>query len=858
MDCSVPSHKLMPPRLGGGIAMRDALLARLHEARHAALVVLAASPGYGKTTLLAQWRQQLVGARARVGWLSLGPELDAPARLCAAIEASVASVVSVIQGDVSPSPRHDSTEALIAALAAVPDELYLMLDGAEYLRDTGAWAVLQALIDARLPRLHLALATRCRPALRLGQLGAEGVVVELDDESLAFTLAETRACLPPESGQAASVRLLEATRGWPAGVRMLAGGRAADESRAALDAYWTEVVAPGLSAGQARLLRWLAWLDRWTPELAADVTGVPRAAECARSLVGQGIFIGPARAHAGWHTLHPLFADWLRRSMPLAGADRLALHRRAVAAWLRVGSSGEALDHAMRADDAGLVAHVVREAMPAMPALSQLRALPVWIDQAGIERVVDEPAMLLAAAWACTVAARLDEAERWLAMLAGRDDVAAQVVLIRASIAFQKDDPAAMDVWLARLGGHALPHPSLEHIRAALAVRCGAMLHRPEFPSVPRLEAAPHDELVAMAHGAAALTMLMRGDARRAQAVGMPAARMAQQIHGRRSVSACVCAVPVAAALLEQDRAEEAAEMLACWLDLAHHSSPDVMIVATLCQARLQWLAGDQHGARATLIEAQARAAGRGLIRVQVCLLAQRVLFAIQAGDLRHAGLLQDELDALAATLDASDMRAREVGTIAALSRVRVALSAGNPVGALAALEPVRSDNAGALVLIDLLFARVNAALDRPHLVVRHLESALAAGLRLGLLRMLRDEPGIPALLDCVQPSGDAVRDNWLGRVRAAKDQLQQPATCLPMVRRRRRDGDPEHLTPRERDIVALLEQSMSNKRIALVLNLSVDTVKWNLRQIYAKLGVSTRYEVILAVRNRALRTGTV
>jgi LuxR family maltose regulon positive regulatory protein len=58
-------HKLMPPRLGGGIAMRDALLARLHEARHAALVVLAASPGYGKTTLLAQWRQQLVGPGAR-------------------------------------------------------------------------------------------------------------------------------------------------------------------------------------------------------------------------------------------------------------------------------------------------------------------------------------------------------------------------------------------------------------------------------------------------------------------------------------------------------------------------------------------------------------------------------------------------------------------------------------------------------------------------------------------------------------------------------------------------------------------------------------------------------------------------
>ncbi|WP_340527306.1 helix-turn-helix transcriptional regulator, partial [Cupriavidus necator] len=63
-------------------------------------------------------------------------------------------------------------------------------------------------------------------------------------------------------------------------------------------------------------------------------------------------------------------------------------------------------------------------------------------------------------------------------------------------------------------------------------------------------------------------------------------------------------------------------------------------------------------------------------------------------------------------------------------------------------------------------------------------------------------------------------------------------------------------LTPREREILALLEQSMSNKRIALVLNLSVDTVKWNLRQIYAKLNVSRRYDAILVARSAAQRPG--
>ncbi|MNV96756.1 Transcriptional regulatory protein LiaR [compost metagenome] len=61
-----------------------------------------------------------------------------------------------------------------------------------------------------------------------------------------------------------------------------------------------------------------------------------------------------------------------------------------------------------------------------------------------------------------------------------------------------------------------------------------------------------------------------------------------------------------------------------------------------------------------------------------------------------------------------------------------------------------------------------------------------------------------------------------------------------------------QSLTKREQEILALLEQSMSNKRIALALNISVQTVKWNLKNIFIKLGVSSRYEAITAVRNQA------
>jgi LuxR family maltose regulon positive regulatory protein len=48
-------------------------------------------------------------------------------------------------------------------------------------------------------------------------------------------------------------------------------------------------------------------------------------------------------------------------------------------------------------------------------------------------------------------------------------------------------------------------------------------------------------------------------------------------------------------------------------------------------------------------------------------------------------------------------------------------------------------------------------------------------------------------------------------------------------------------LSEREREILALLAQAMSNKKIATVLNVSAETVKWHLKNIYLKLGVGGR-----------------
>jgi DNA-binding CsgD family transcriptional regulator len=54
----------------------------------------------------------------------------------------------------------------------------------------------------------------------------------------------------------------------------------------------------------------------------------------------------------------------------------------------------------------------------------------------------------------------------------------------------------------------------------------------------------------------------------------------------------------------------------------------------------------------------------------------------------------------------------------------------------------------------------------------------------------------------------------------------------------------PEVLTPREADVLELLQQGRSNAEIALALGVGVETVRTHARNIYRKLGVKTRRDL--------------
>jgi LuxR family maltose regulon positive regulatory protein len=71
--------KLEVPRMPSSVVHRARLMTALGSVAASRLVLLTAPAGFGKTTLLSQWRDHLRDAGGRVGWLTLD-EGDADVR----------------------------------------------------------------------------------------------------------------------------------------------------------------------------------------------------------------------------------------------------------------------------------------------------------------------------------------------------------------------------------------------------------------------------------------------------------------------------------------------------------------------------------------------------------------------------------------------------------------------------------------------------------------------------------------------------------------------------------------------------------------------------------------------------------
>src|SRR5579884_2406544 len=179
------------PAVRSDSVRREELLSRLEDRRERPLIVLSAPAGYGKSTLLKQWVTQ---SRRPAAWITLA-ETDRDAQLLAYVMAAARARLRGKRGGL------------------------LVLDDAHRLAPVALEDVTLALLDWLPEGSQLAVASRSVPALSLGRLRAERMLVELGPRDLSMSAVEA-AWLLRRAGVEVDFTtvqtLVQRTEGWPA------------------------------------------------------------------------------------------------------------------------------------------------------------------------------------------------------------------------------------------------------------------------------------------------------------------------------------------------------------------------------------------------------------------------------------------------------------------------------------------------------------------------------------------------------------------------------------------------------------------------------------------------------------------
>jgi LuxR family maltose regulon positive regulatory protein len=519
MPDSVPillQTKLHRPRLPRDLVSREHLIERLNREAERPLTLVCAPAGFGKTTLIGSWLERMDSDPGKLevtfpsAWLSLD-ENDSDltvfmryfiAALRSVIPEACAQTMALLQARQLPPPALLHT-TFSNDLAQLPTECILVLDDYQTIQGTEVHDLLGDLVRHWPDPLHLVLLSRISPPIPLGGLRAKGLLTEVRSRDLRFTPEETAAYLrlshAPLSQKALPL-LEERFEGWPAGLHLAALSlRSKDSQEAVLEALSREdanitgylvdeVLGHQLPAIRTFLLR-TSIMDRFCAPLCEAVVGGTdlawSAQACLEWIERSGLFIVSLDDQGLWYRYHHLFQQLLQQHLYAeAPVDQVSqLHRQASVWFEKHQLLDEALQHALAAGDMDLACRQIGAGLCAVLNREDRATLERWLRMMPEEVVQRRADLLMLRAWALQFAWRLgpqvqvvqraeellDSAEATPLPESDRQILRAQISLIRAEQAFfSNQHQQAMDLSRQVLG--LLP-------RAWSFVRGGAMMY---------------------------------------------------------------------------------------------------------------------------------------------------------------------------------------------------------------------------------------------------------------------------------------------------------------------------------------------------------------------------------------------
>jgi LuxR family transcriptional regulator, maltose regulon positive regulatory protein len=362
----MPLNKFRSPALPQKLLSRPRLLQRI-----AAPVILISAPsGFGKTTLVNDWRRT---CGMPLAWVTLNQDDNHSQHFWATLAASLKTIHPTFGQDlfsqllsVSQPPRFDRIASVTDEIIRVIDEMNapgicLVIEDFHHIQHSGILSALQTLLEQIPPKFHIIITSNTKYPLTLGNLRAKGTVVELKTDDLRFTQEEGVEFLKLYmSGKSLAYADMQAivnrTEGWAAGLVLATSIIPQQDSHSKVTEIFTgahiflrEFFMESVLHNQPEdirdfLLR-TSILEYLTGPLCNAVTGRNDSTEMLQHLWEESLFLERLEK-PGWYRYHEMFAEMLRNQLKEQfPAEITRLHRKA-ANWHRLhGSPVEAIPH---------------------------------------------------------------------------------------------------------------------------------------------------------------------------------------------------------------------------------------------------------------------------------------------------------------------------------------------------------------------------------------------------------------------------------------------------------------------------------------------------------------------------------
>lgn len=851
------------------------------------LTTVSAPTGYGKTTFLTRLYREWSARSQRCIWVSLDHA-----------DNDAASVLTVLEQAADLSTGGGATSALwsdgfnlygrletvIRKFLALGKSV-LFLDNLHFCNDPQLAQILDTLIFTTGADLRLVLASSSAIAFERGRARLELNAVEIGWKDLSFDATAIfdllREAGMTEIGTNTVELILEKTEGWPAAVRLIQAVMADEPnsekalrqftgSDADLAAMLNKQLLAGFEPDLVHFLLDLSYLQTFSVDLAFAATGNQRAAEYIEYLIRRNTMISALDRHHTWFRFHALFRDFLlaEGGRKVSEARRKALLE-AAARWCQEhGHIEDAANYALAAPAHALARDIMEShARELVSDRGDLATYLGWVGRAselGIEIGLESEFWY---AWALAFSRRGLRAKQRAAALEQRmgsmpsdapgvRELTRRLRLLRVMLSVVDDDMEA-----ARKGAthwlQAEPARSpIFTVTAALAAAT-SMLPSHNYREARRFlqmaqNAVTHVDGIHSHTWLAtnrALLDLDQGNPESAERGLALAHDIAAERIGPNTRMVAMLATLRARAMCDLGRSAEARAILQNSLAIGvNHGFVDTARHG-LEAAVLLW-ENDQSGTKAfQVLDAIASDGPERLRRMYAAAQIRRLsvlgetAWAAEIGGL--AGIdTETESDAWQPSESLAIAMAR-IDLIAGKGRVKPALKLlERTLRQVTALDLRRE-----MVELHLTAARLHCLATDPSPAVRSLSRAITLAASRQLVQpFLQHQKTFSEVLQTARTKDLAL--TLSEHIKFFEVISAKTGATIGDTNGGARIGEVEALTRREIEMLVILEAGPSNQQIADQLLVSVQTIKWHLYNLYAKLGVKNRAAALAKARS--------